>query len=259
MRQLTGRLAKRFDFRRVFGADAVKYGGLTLPADYLRTGGPAFRNNDYYVQSAKAEAQRLIQRFGVTPATPLLDVGCGLGRLATGLLAELGEYSAYCGVDVDAKRIDWCTRHIAQAHPGFRFLRVDIKNDRYNPRGAVLTEHFRLPFATGEFKVIYLYSVLSHMLARDAQLYFAEFSRLLDQDGRVFLTAFAEQDVPDVTVNPDDYIYASWHGELHCVRYSQAYLDELFAQAGFRVDDFEYGRETDGQSAYFLSRSQPSI
>jgi hypothetical protein len=92
------------------------------------------------------------------------------------------------------------------------------------------------------------------MLQDDVGVYLAEFSRLLRSDGKVFLTAFLEEGVPDAMENPPNY-RMKWNGPLHCVRFNMSFFTRLVRDAGLRVSEFEYGRETDGQSAVYLSRT----
>lgn len=244
------KLAARVQRRYV--VDSVDHGGLILPAGHLRTGGPDFQDNDYYIRSARAEADRLIQSWDLTTTTRLLDVGCGTGRLAIGFLSCLGDMTYYRGLDVNPASVQWCTHHINALHHGFQFIRVDVQNTRYNPAGQQISEQLRLPFSAGEFEGIYLYSVFSHMEMWDIQHYLAEFYRLLKPGGRVFLTAFVEEHVPDMSVNPENY-RRNWQGALHCVRFEQHFFETLLTAPGFRIDRFDYGQETDGQSAFYLS------
>src|SRR5258707_12690668 len=100
MTSILDRVAARLRGRHP--TDAIAFRGQMLPAIHLRTGGANFFDNEYYLQSAVAEADRLIQHCGVTSATHLLDVGCGSGRLAIGLLSRLSDMAYYRGIDVDS-------------------------------------------------------------------------------------------------------------------------------------------------------------
>ena len=75
----------------------------------------------------------------------------------------------------------------------------------------------------------------------------------LNENGRLFFTAFAEKDVPDMTVNPANYRNIEWKSALHCVRYNVDSLQALLVQCGFQVDEFVYEQETNGQSAFYVS------
>lgn len=240
--------------RRVLGREEgeERHEGLVLPPSGLRTGGARFKDNAAFVESGRREARRLHEAFGATGATRILDVGCGFGRLPIGLTAELGVPRSYTGVDVNAKAIGWCSRHLSG--PGCRFVHLDLENARYNPAGAAIGPGFRFPFTDGSFELIYLYSVFSHMEADDVSAYLRDSDRLLDDHGALFLTAFVEDDVPDVEVNPTDYRGHDWEGQLHCVRFNRGFFEDLAAGAGFRLSRLDHATETDGQSAVYLTR-----
>jgi len=197
---------------------------------------------------------RLTTRLGFRRDTPILDLGCGTGRLATGILTTIGHAEHYRGVDVSERAIRWCERFITRDHRGFVFLHTDVRHERYNPDGKNALEGFRFPFADAEFEIVYAYSVFSHMRDPDVRLYLDEVQRVTSPTGRLFFTAFAEEDVPDVMENPPNY-RVDWGGTpLHCVRYNRKFLEGLVVMAGFGVDRFDYATETNGQSAVYASK-----
>jgi SAM-dependent methyltransferase len=194
----------------------------------------------------------LIRVVGLGPESCLLDVGCGVGRLPIGILRRLGSIREYWGVDVDDKSLQWCGRFIERSHPTFRFARIDVENQRYNPSGQALTTAFRFPFPDRALDIVYLFSVFSHMNESDLRLYMNEFRRILVRSGKLFFTAFVEENVPRVSVNPPGY-RREWSGPLHCVRYEQTFLASVVLEAGFTVDRLEHATEIDGQSAFYCS------
>ncbi len=113
---------------------------------------------------------------------------------------------------------------------------------------------YRLPVDASEFDIIYLYSVFSHMDVADVRAYLGMFPGLMAESGVVFLTAFLEDDVPDVTINPEGY-RARWEGPLHCVRYNRGFFESMALDSGLVVRRMDYETETDGQSALYLSRA----
>lgn len=238
------------------GRDHVQLDGIALPAKHFRFGGSEFKDDAYFLASGRREARRLVEKCGLTTESRILDIGCGVGRLPLGILSEMKSPAEYSGVDVDTRSITWCQRHIQRDHPRFHFERINVLNQRYNPNGTKIDRGFHLPFADCSFDVIYLYSVFSHMMSDHIQAYLYEFRRLLVPGGQAFFTAFVEENVPDVTENPQGY-KMNWNGALHCVRYQSDYFNSLIAQTGFRVRLFEYGQETDGQSALYLSSAVP--
>lgn len=256
MKSLMMRIARRVV--TAFIPDSVKYKNVTLPAKHLRFCGREFRDDEYFLASTQAEADRLTEHLGLTVNTSVLDVGCGVGRLPIGILSQIGEIRDYRGIDVSKISIRWCQRRIARKHPSFQFVHIDTRNALYNPHGRTADIGFRLPFNDQEFDIIYLYSVFSHMPDEDIRVYLKEFQRLLAPSGKVFLTAFIEEGVPDMTFNPSDY-RMDWKGPLHCVRYDRDFFESLLADNDFAVEDFVYEKETDGQSALYISRRKKNI
>ncbi|HVM15644.1 MAG TPA: class I SAM-dependent methyltransferase [Egibacteraceae bacterium] len=226
--------------------------GLPLPPRLLRAGGTHFRTDADYLAAARKDARRLADLGRLHRDTRLLDLGCGSGRLAIGVAAQVGPMRSYCGIDVDPAAIRWANRHLAPRAGFMRFLRIDVYNARYNPSGPPLDEAFRLPVDDEAVDTVYAYSLFSHMVASDVGVYLSEISRVLTAAGGAVFTAFVEDDVPDQVINPAGY--GGWlGGALHCVRFGRGYFDGLLAAAGLAVTDFHHGGETDGQSLYVVS------
>src|SRR5947208_16983983 len=96
---------------------------IRLPPKALRLCGPMFSDDAYFLESARREADRLLQSFGLRSSSRLLDVGCGVGRLAIGIIDRLGPIKAYRGLDVDPRYVEWCHKHIERAYPPYQFIR----------------------------------------------------------------------------------------------------------------------------------------
>jgi hypothetical protein len=86
------------------------------------------------------------------------------------------------------------------------------------------------------------------------RVYLKDFSRLLTNNGKLFFTTFVEKDVPNISINPENY-RLNCSGPLHIVRYQQDYLFSLLDACGYAVLDWTYSTEADGQSAIYLSQS----
>ncbi len=65
----------------------------------------------------------------------VLDVGCGIGRMAGPLTAYLSRKGSYEGFDIVPHGIEWCTANITRRFPRFRFQLADIRNKWYNANG----------------------------------------------------------------------------------------------------------------------------
>jgi SAM-dependent methyltransferase len=234
----------------------VWFEGHALPPPELRYCGADFRNDAYFVQSAVEEAGRLRKTLALGQGSRLLEVGCGPGRIAIGLLYASYSVGRFDGIDIDRRAIEWCRRFISLSHPEYHFWTVDAKHERYKPDGKEMTTAFSLPFEPGVFDIIYLHSVFANMIENDVRIYTREFRRLLSPGGTVFLTAFVEEGVPPVTVNPENYVMKCV-GPLHIVRYEKAHLFSIFESCGFQVERFDHGKELGGQSGIYL-RPRPS-
>jgi SAM-dependent methyltransferase len=217
----------------------------------MRYCGADFHNDVWFVQSAVEEAERLRDALGLGPTSRLLDVGCGPGRTAVGLLYASCPVGRYDGVDASSRAIEWCRRFISPSHPEYHFWAVDAKNDRYNPHGKEMTTAFSLPFDSGVFDIIYGYGLFTNLIENEVCIYTQEFRRLLSPGGRVFLTAFVEDGVPPVTVNPENYVM-DCTGPCQIVRYEKDHLFSILKSYGFEVERFDHGTEWSLLSAIYL-------
>lgn len=124
------------------------------------------------------------------PDEKILDVGCGIGRMAIPLTRYLSPQGEYHGFDIVKKGVDWCSRHISPKFPNFRFRHADVFNKHYNVRGQYQACDYRFPFSDNYFDFVFLTSVFTHMLPRDLENYLSEISRVLKSQGRCLITYF---------------------------------------------------------------------
>jgi SAM-dependent methyltransferase len=68
-------------------------------------------SDERFLAIGNQSAQLLIEQ-GLGAADSILDVGCGYGRLAFGLLSQLDFKGRYEGFDVLQRQIDWCRKAI---------------------------------------------------------------------------------------------------------------------------------------------------
>lgn len=230
----------------------VEISGSIIPSRDKRWCGPEFKDDKFYLKSAEAEARRLIDHFQCSKKSRVLDVGCGQGRLPNGILRVIGEID-YTGMDVDKKSIDWCKSFIEQNHSSFKFRHLDMFNERYNIHGIKIDDSFHFDIGAKSVDVIYLYSVFSHTTEKDMRVYLKEFTRILDEGSGIFFTAFVEEDVPDFSINPENY-RLKCVGPLHIVRYRKEYLFSILDELGYSIIKFTHGTEADGQSAIYLRK-----
>jgi SAM-dependent methyltransferase len=135
----------------------------------------------------------LVRLGGLEPHHHLLDVGCGIGRMAVPLTGYLSE-GAYTGCDIVEQSIRWCRRRIASRYPNFSFDHVDVYNRHYNPGGNLKASDFDFPYADASFDLVLLVSVFTHMLPEDMENYTFEVARVLKPGGRCLITFFVLDD-----------------------------------------------------------------
>ena len=144
---------------------------------------------DYRVVG-QALFEMVVEHGRVRPTDRVLDIGCGVGRLAAPLTGHLAGLGLYEGFDIDPELVAWCERNISRRHPRFRFRHVSVRNDLYNPDGSQRGSDFSFPYGAGSFDVVVATSLFTHLLTRDAENYLRESSRVLAPGGRLVATFF---------------------------------------------------------------------
>ena len=237
----------------------VVHRGYRLPPKSMRGRlcGDAFRTDSFYFLSGVLEASKFPDRLGCTKRSRVVDIGSGLGRVATGLLAEVGDVQ-YLGIDANADFVGWCSEHIEKQHPSFRFVHLDMANALYNPSGKVTGSELRLPVEDAAADIVYLWGVFSNMGPEDVEAYMKEIARILRPGGRCFMTAFVEDDVPDVTTNPANYVPYACDEPLTCVRYSKRWFFSTLERHGLQLDEFRYhGTMFPKHSEIYVAKARP--
>lgn len=146
-------------------------------------------------QAVNEEFLRYFVELGkLEPDHSVLDVGCGIGVMASRLTKFLSPEGAYFGFDVVPVAINWAREHISSRFPNFSFAHVDLFNKHYNPKGRLSANSFRFPYPDKTFDFVFLKSVFTHLLPASIDHYLQEISRVLKPSGRCLATIFLLND-----------------------------------------------------------------
>jgi SAM-dependent methyltransferase len=206
------------------------------PADTVFVGDGNFR-------AIGAEFLRhLVEAGGLATDAEVLDIGCGIGRLAVPLTQYLDERGSYTGVDPVRVGIEWCRTNIGSLYPRFQFFHLDLRHPIYNPEGALSGATVRLPFPDGAFDFVAMVSVLTHLPAVEVRRYAGEVTRLLKTGGVLFATAFvagvAGEKKPRLAftrAGEGPEWFADATAPLGAVAFDDGFVEETFAAAGLRL------------------------
>jgi SAM-dependent methyltransferase len=121
---------------------------------------------------------------GLASSHRVLDVGCGIGRIALPLTRHLKENGSYDGIEIAPYKVHYCQQMIGCRYTNFRFHHADIYNKYYNPSGKLKASTYRFPFDDEAFDFVFLLSVFTHMLPPDMEYYLSEIARVLKKGAK---------------------------------------------------------------------------
>jgi ubiquinone/menaquinone biosynthesis C-methylase UbiE len=188
----------------------------------------------------------------IRPDDKILDVGCGIGRIAVPLTRILSEDGEYQGFDIVKRGIDWCNKNIHKKYPNFYFTHIDLKNDLYNLTTKNAAKDYTFPYQDKYFDLIILTSVFTHMMPDDIDNYLKEIHRVLKDNGTCFITFFLLNKEIKVSIKKRNYFHFP-HIYTHYrlldknvkeanIAYEEDYLmNTLFPKNHLRVNQIRYG------------------
>jgi SAM-dependent methyltransferase len=190
---------------------------------------------------------------GLEPHHRLLDLGCGVGRLAVAVSAYLNESGRYVGLDTDRKAVELCNEWIGSRLAQFTFVWADVFNTSYNRRARATAAQYRFPFDDRSFDFVFSNSLFTHLVPDDARNYFREIGRVLKPGGRTVNTIFLLNEESLAQVEGGESPQGPLHafGDLALVKrpkQPEAWiaLDEEFVrgahdEAGLGIEQVRYG------------------
>lgn len=225
---------------------------LTPPRRLMNVGSNQFTRSDFS-KIGQELFQYLVQIGGLKPNDKVLDVGCGVGRMAIPLTRYLSAQGTYDGFDIVAKSIEQCAKTISPRFPNFNFYHADLFNSHYNPHGKYEPHQYKFPFPDKTFSFVLLTSVFTHMMSKEVQNYFNEIYRLLVPGGRCFITYFLLNPESEELIQSNrssiNFMFPVDQGKSAkafdpeaAVAFNESYIKELYQKFKLRIiEPIRYG------------------
>jgi SAM-dependent methyltransferase len=194
------------------------------------------RNIREFVRIGESMVAWLIDQ-GLAPSHRVLEVGCGVGRMARPLTRHLKNGGNYDGIDISAEKIRYCQEKFERRYSNFHFHHADIYNKFYNPLGEQQALKYRFPFGDETFDFVFLVSVFTHMLPEDMEHYLSEVARVTVKNEKCICTFWlidAELGSPYHEYSEVCKIYSKEYPE-HGVLYIAEYVRDLYKRCGLRI------------------------
>lgn len=241
--------ALRLLVRRVYYLPADVVRRLFLPNQLVPPKGLIYTGSGDYIQVGKTYLRYFREYAGLQPDHKVLDVGCGIGRMAVALTGYLSNEGHYDGFDIVRSGVRWCQKHITSRHPNFHFLHVHIANDLYVATGDK-AEQFTFPYPDDTYDLTIVISVFTHMTRASLEQYLNQINQVLKESGRLFATFFILNEISRDRMQHQSFRFD--HADNGCylmdanvksanVAYNEDDLNLLFSKVGFAVEHRLYG------------------
>ncbi|MCB9869880.1 MAG: methyltransferase domain-containing protein [Planctomycetes bacterium] len=188
---------------------------------------------------------------GLEPGHDVLDIGCGIGRMAYPLSFFVADESSYTGFDIVAASIDGARARFRRFER-FAFVHADLANGMYNPDGDRSACQYRFPVEDGTVDFAFATSLFTHIDGATTRHYLAETRRALRSTGAGLLTFFLLDDEARALVDAGPRTHAfrnrfddGYANDLDspeaAIGYERSTVESWIASAGMRVDAWHRG------------------
>lgn len=204
-------------------------------------------------QIGKEFLQFFVKQGGLKPADRVLEIGSGFGRMAIPLSTFLSQEGSYEGLEIIKDGVNWCQSKFAPKFLNFKFQRIDVFNNRYNPTGNQLATEYKFPFENATFDFVYLTSVFTHMYPDEIENYLSEISRVLKRGGKCLITFYILNDSSLNNINQNkgtynfkyevnDYRIEDKANPLYQIAFTETFIRNLYAKCSISIiEPIQYG------------------
>lgn len=149
-----------------------------------------FTGRGDFVAMGKQYIEKFQRLANLKPESNVLDIGCGIGRIAIPLTSFISSNGSYKGFDVVDIGIKWLRKNIQSKFKNFQFDYIPLENDLYNETADKKADDFIFPYEKNSFDFVCLISVFTHMQPEAVQNYLNQISKIMGKDARCFATFF---------------------------------------------------------------------
>lgn len=199
-----------------------------------------------YKETGQDQLEFLTELAGLTPDQNVLDIGCGVGRLAMPLTKYLSNIGSYDGFDNARNVVVWCRRNISSRRSNFRFHLADVVSSTVPDANGIDAAEFKFPFSDASFDLAYAGSLFTHLLPNAAENYLAETARTLRPGGRLVATFNLYNSASILSVTPrrlnqiwpvdhDYYRLKEENSPESNVSYDETWVRNAVQRAGLKI------------------------
>jgi len=153
----------------------------------------------------------ILRKSGLKPQSKILDVGCGLGRIAFSLLEYLNDDGEYYGIDMGKEAIEYCTKNYQR--PNFHFI---------------LNNNTNIPITNKKFDFITFFSVFTHLYPNEIIEFLKQCKELLEKNGVI---------ISDMLVLNQIETNAGTRGKMF---YNLEYFEKLLEKEEFDYEIYQH-------------------
>lgn len=188
--------------------------------EWMPNEGPGIRGDEYLDSGIKTWAE-----YDLIPTGPILDLGCGHGRMAIPLTDAPDEY---LGIDILEPMIDWCNKAF-ENYTNINFKCFPVKNGMYQSSRSqahrVYAEHVDFGLLEGSFLTVIALSLFTHLESTAAvENYLRQIRNALAPGGTFISTWF---------LSPPNTVARTAARAV----YSKNFIYDAFSEAGFSIKE----------------------
>lgn len=252
----------RYFLRRVYYLPIDIYENLTRKRPYgVPPRGKIFIGPGDYIKLGEKFLGYFTELAGLKPDHSVLDIGCGIGRMALPLTGFLSEKGSYDGFDIVKSGIEWCNKNISEKYPNFKFSYTGLYNQLYNTSDKADAGKFIFPYGDSKFDFVILTSVFTHMMPAEVENYIQEIGRVMKPGATCLMSFFIinceSEDLMikrpthmNFPINKGFYRLHSSQVDTANVAYDEEWLLEKLENAGLKMESIKYGQWC-GRNIYF--------